>query len=185
MQEKLLEHFSKPLKSSSDRGKTAMVLNPTSSEVVSILADAAASFRGETSERPAAETVVNALLEAEKTAKQQRIVYLYSALIGRWRLCFATRTQKARKRGGVVLGRGHYFPKLAPAYISFSQGSQENQGEISNQVQVGALKLRFSGLTHYLGKKNLLAFDFTQIQVLVFDRASTLHRRARIDGAAI
>jgi hypothetical protein len=147
-----------------------MVLNFTASEFVAVLAKAAASFQGKISDRPDAKTVVAALLEAERTAKQQRITYEYPNLLGRWRLCFATRTQKARNRSGISLGKGYYFPKISPAYLSFTPANLENQGAISNQIQLGLLKLRFSGLTKYLGKKNLLAFDFTRIEVLVLDR---------------
>lgn len=155
-----------------------MVVNSTASEFVTVLAKAAESFQGKTNERPKAETVVAALLEAEKTAKQQRISYAYPRLLGRWRLCFATRTQKPRHRSGIKLGKGYYFPKISPAYISFAQTALENRGEISNQVQVGWLKLRFSGLMKYLGKKNLLAFDFTRLQVLASDRV-VLDREVR------
>ena len=143
----------------------------TSSGFAAVLSEAADGFQGKRPERPAADVVVRALLEAEKRAKSERVVFPYAALLGRWRLCFATRTRKSKKRSGIALGQGYYFPKIVPAYLSFMEGSQEHRGEISNQVQVGAVKLKFSGLTHYLGKKNLLAFDFTRIQVSLFDRA--------------
>lgn len=135
-----------------------------------VISQAVAAFRGETSDRPATDTVVNALLEAERTAKQQKLVYPFPPLLGHWRLCFATGTRKAQKRGGIVLGRGWYVPKIAQAQISFAAPASANLGEIENQAQIGSLALKFTGPCKYLGKKNLLAFDFTQIQVRVFGR---------------
>ncbi len=138
------------------------------------LEQVATAFRGESKTRPNASVVVDALLQAEKTAKQQRIAYPYESLLGKWRLCFATGTRKVRERGGIVLGKGFYIPKLFPAYISFSipelANLAANQGEISNQIQLGTLLLKLTGPAQYLGKKNLLAFDFTQMQISLFGR---------------
>ncbi|MBD2057640.1 hypothetical protein H6F88_16720 [Oculatella sp. FACHB-28] len=41
----------------------------------------------------------------------------------------------------------------------------------SNQIQLGSFKLKFTGPAKYLGKKNLLAFDFTQVQLELGDRS--------------
>ncbi len=138
------------------------------------LEQATAAFRGESKTRPNASVVVNALLQAEKTAKQQRIAYSYESLLGKWRLCFTTGTRKVRERGGIVLGKGFYIPKLFPAYISLSipdvANLAANQGEIGNQIQLGTLLLKLTGSAQYLGKKNLLAFDFTQMEISLFGR---------------
>lgn len=139
---------------------------------VTTLAQAAAAFR-DARDIPSAEAVVNALLNAEKAAKQQRLTYPFESLLGRWRLCFATGTRKVRQRGGIVLGKGFYVPKFTAAYISFATqvqtpGEVSDRGEISNQVQLGALLLKLTGPCQYLNKKNLLAFDFNQMQISLF-----------------
>ncbi|MBD1995016.1 hypothetical protein H6G00_00005, partial [Leptolyngbya sp. FACHB-541] len=41
----------------------------------------------------------------------------------------------------------------------------------SNQIQLGGFKLRFTGPAKYLDKKNLLAFDFTQVQFELGERS--------------
>ncbi|MBU7583770.1 MAG: hypothetical protein KAF91_12805 [Nostoc sp. TH1S01] len=124
---------------------------------------------GKDSDRPSAKVVIDALLQAEKTAKQERISYTFDALVGTWRLCFATGTRKVRQRGGIILGKGFYWPKFTPAYISFSKATPV-KGEISNQVQLRPVFLKLTGPAKYLGKKNLLAFNFTHIQISLFGR---------------
>ncbi|WP_413200845.1 hypothetical protein [Nostoc piscinale] len=143
---------------------TAELPSITASEFVATLAQA-----GQNSDRPSAKVVVNALLQAEKTAKQQRISYNFDSLVGTWRLCFATGTRKVRQRGGIILGKGFYWPRFTPTYISFSQITPTT-GEISNQVKLGSALLKLTGPVKYLGKKNLLAFDFTHIQIGLFGR---------------
>jgi len=131
------------------------------------LAKAASAFCSESGDRPPSDAVVNALVQAEKAAKQHRIVYPFEALQGRWRLCF-TANRKAHERNGVVLGKGRYVPRLAPAHISFTSSQEadaSNRGEINNQLQAGPILLKFSGPCRYLGKKNLLAFDFTRLNL--------------------
>lgn len=154
---------------------TADLTSLTSPDFVATLAQAVAAYRGQRNERPCAEVMVNALLEAEKAAKQQRLIYPFETLLGQWRLCFATGTRKARKRGGILLGKGFYLPKFAKAYISFSATIQApdetpDRGEIGNQVQLGPVLLKLTGAAQYLGKKNLLAFDFTHMQICMFNR---------------
>ncbi|MBF2064327.1 MAG: hypothetical protein IGS39_07885 [Calothrix sp. C42_A2020_038] len=141
-----------------------------SSDFIADLERAATAFEDKTKTRPQADVIVNALLQAEKTAKQQRLTYSFASLSGTWRLCFATGT-RSQKRGGIVLGKGFYMPKFTPAYISFSTSeASDNTGEITNQIQLGVLRLKLSGLTQYIGKKNLLAFDFHQMQISLFGR---------------
>jgi hypothetical protein len=118
--------------------------------------------------RPKPETVVQALLEAEKVTKQQRLTFPPEQLVGDWRLWFVTGTRKLRQRGGIRLGQGFYLPPLGAAQISFQSTITEDGREqimIGNQVQLGQLRLTLTGPARYLGKKNLMAFDFTQIQV--------------------
>lgn len=155
-----------------------MKIEPTSTAspaFVTTLLEAAASFRGSMQKRPSAIAVVIALLEAEKAAKQQRLTYPLASLIGRWRLCFVT-TAKVKEQAGIVKGRGWYVPKfLAKAHISFSNPAQTsvenpNAAEIGNQLEVGAVNLKLTGPAQYLDKKNILAFDFTQMQFSLLGR---------------
>ncbi|MBE9205406.1 hypothetical protein IQ244_02435 [Nostoc sp. LEGE 06077] len=143
---------------------TAELPSLATSEFVATLKQA-----GKNSDRPSAKVIVDALLQAEKTTKQQRISYNFDSLVGTWRLCFATGTRKVRQRGGIILGKGFYWPKFTPTYISFSQATSA-KAEISNQVKLGSVFLKLTGPAKYLGKKNLLAFDFTHIQISVFGR---------------
>jgi hypothetical protein len=158
---------------------------------LAILQQLVQTLRGEKAARPSASLVVAALLRAEKAAKQQRLIYPFAALNGEWRLCFTTGVRKVQ-RGGIRLGQGFYMPGLTPAYIAIEpapaqsdSGSSEEsndrpidgavnsakgRGEIRNQIQLGGLRLRLTGPCRYLGKKNLLAFDFTQMQISLFDR---------------
>ncbi|MEA5565855.1 hypothetical protein [Anabaena sp. UHCC 0399] len=139
---------------------------------LSILTQVAAAYRDQKNQLPTTEEVVNALLAAETITKQERLNYNFEFLVGKWRLCFATGTKKARERGGIILGKGWYVPKLATIYISFNTTPEEdlNRGEIANQVQLGSILLKLTGPAKYLGKKNILAFDFTQMFLSLFGR---------------
>jgi hypothetical protein len=152
----------------------ADLTSQASSDFIKVLSQAVASYQGETQERPAAPLVVDALLQAEKAAKQQKSAYPFESLLGTWRLCFTTGTKKMRKRGGIVLGQGFYMPKFTAAQISLSANSQAEdttgRGEISNSARLGSFMLKFEGLTQYLGKKNLLAFDFNRVKLYLFGR---------------
>jgi hypothetical protein len=158
------------------RGFNAMrspnLTSTISQNFTTVLLQAVSAYRGEGGDRPPTAAVVNALLQAEKAAKQQRLTYPFASLLGQWRLCFATGTRDRKKRGGIVLGRGFYVPKFAAAHISFSATSDPalDRGEIGNQVKLGPVLLKLTGPAKYLGKKNLLAFDFTQMQISLFSR---------------
>lgn len=162
-----------------------MTTNPVSAhspDVLSVLTQAAASIRttmGKTdrASRPSAPAVVKALLQAEKTAKRQHLTYPLEGLFGSWQLCF-TAPRNAHFKENTAIGKGLYMPQMIPAQISFYPPSEPAQGsgkaEIGNQVCLGALCLKFDGPAWYVGKKNLLVFDFTQVRLSLFDR--TLYR---------
>ncbi|HCF28167.1 MAG TPA: hypothetical protein DEV81_13420 [Cyanobacteria bacterium UBA11049] len=151
-------------------------LTPTASpDFVATLTEVIASIRDRNGNRPSAEAVVNALLQAEKAAKKQRLVFPLKSLFGNWRLCFIA-PRNAHLRNGVVLGKGFYVPRIVPAQISFGARTPISQAslskvEISNSLQFGSLLLKLTGPAKYLGKKNLLAFDFTHVQLSLFGRA--------------
>ena len=146
-------------------------LSPVPLDSFALLQQAAIAYRLGQSQRPSAAEVVAALLLLEKAAKAQRIRYPFSALAGQWRLCCTTGVRK-RKQGGINLGKGFYLPKFAPATLGFEPTPDSNKvtGQISNQIQLGRLKLRFIGPARYEAKQNLLAFDFTEFQFWGGDR---------------
>ncbi|NJL49562.1 MAG: hypothetical protein HC929_21680 [Leptolyngbyaceae cyanobacterium SM2_5_2] len=128
-----------------------------------VLTDA---VRGE-GPHPQPAQVTTALLEAERQAKQQRYGVDAEALLGSWQLRFTAPNKPAYKAGQPV-GKGFYWPAIAPGTIRFSRA--ENQGDaltIQNQLMLGPLKLQFSGPAKFLPKKNLLAFDFVRLQFFV------------------
>lgn len=146
-----------------------------SPDFVATLTHAAAHERDRRSDRPSAKEVVNALLQAEKVAKQQRLAYPLESLLGDWRLCF-TAPRQAHLKGGMALGKGFYVPQIAPAQISFgtaasTSGQSPGRLEIGNQIQFSSLLFKLAGSAQYLGKKNLLAFDFTHMHLCLFGRA--------------
>ncbi len=135
----------------------------------SIVADAAHAFLTSNATRPDGSTLTAALLTLEKNAKQQRLSLPAVSLIGSWRLCFSA-GKKAKFQSGEPVGSGFYVPKLAIARITFTQSNEcENALAIANQLVVGPLAVRFTGPARYLHHKNLLAFDFTHLQIQCFD----------------
>jgi hypothetical protein len=160
---------------------TIDLTSQTESDFVKILTNAVTAYRTKNSHRPSAADVVEALLQAEKAAKQQKLTYPLTPLLGKWRLCFATGTRKVRQRGGIILGKGLYLPQFFAAHISFNTVSSqleqteqaeqtENRIEIGNQVQFGVTSFKLTGPAQYLGKKNLLAFDFDKMQFSLLER---------------
>lgn len=154
------------------------------SSSVAILTQVAATFQ-QRHNRPPAPTVVTALLTAEKETRQHRLSYPPELLFGKWRLCF-TAPRQAHFKEDKAIGKGFYIPQIAPAQISFAPApgieSNPDQMTIGNQVQAGPLVLRFTGPARYAAKKNLLAFDFTQIQLSAFGR--TLYQGSFRSGKA-
>lgn len=141
-------------------------------DFVNVLSQAAAAYLGHRGTRPSPEILVNALVQAEKSAKQQRLSDPFESLVGKWQLCFATGTKKVRERGGIVLGKGFYVPNFIRIHVSFNATFEQDsdRGEINNQVELGPVLLKLTGPVQYLSKKNLLAFDFNQMLISLFDR---------------
>ncbi|MCJ8280683.1 MAG: hypothetical protein MJK14_12490, partial [Rivularia sp. ALOHA_DT_140] len=77
-------------------------------------------------------------------------------------------TKKTRKRAGVVLGAGKFLPKLVKIQLSYSQseGSLE-KGNVENSVQFGLLKIVLTGPVKFWSNKNILAFDFTKMELFL------------------
>lgn len=138
---------------------------------VSILEQAAKSVLDPRVSKPPAAKVVEALLQAEKTARTEKIRYSFEQLIGSWRLCFITGTQKTRAKAGIVMGAGRYIPQFVKIQASYSPVSIESQqqnfeaGLFENGVAMGSFQLVLTGPTKFLNNKNILAFDFTKVKV--------------------
>lgn len=115
--------------------------------------------------KPSAQQVTAALLEAERQTKAERRQLAPEALLGTWRLRF-TAPKKPAYKAGKPEGSGFYMPGVAIASLCFSH-DDDGQLTVQNQLQVGPAKLRFTGPAKFLSKKNLLAFDFVRLQVLV------------------
>lgn len=143
-----------------------------------ILEQAVQSSLTRGAERPAPPLVVAALLAAEKQARKQGQSASFEQLIGVWRLCFVTGTRKAQQRAGRILGTGRYLPgwsNLALAYTPVSAPTMAEAegwaaGQVENRVQLGGFHLILRGPTKFLTPKNILAFDFTRLQVQVLGR---------------
>ena len=141
----------------------------SSPDYLAVLTQAAQTYR-QGGDRPAASAVVEALLQAEKVAKRQQLVYSFESFLGDWQLCFSTGVRKVQ-RGGIALRKGFYLPKFSPAQIGFSAfDPSSDQGEITNQIAFAGLRVWLAGRCRYKSRKNLLAFDFYQIQIFGFDR---------------
>ncbi|HEY9874077.1 MAG TPA: hypothetical protein V6D12_11605 [Candidatus Obscuribacterales bacterium] len=139
-----------------------------------ILEQAAKAF---TTNPPAPEKVVSELLEAEKKAKHSKERYFFHQLIGTWRLCFITGTKKTRARAGIVLGAGRYVPKFIKIKIFYANTTPEQDidaGTVENCVEFGGLRIALTGITKFLPKKNILAFDFTRMNIQLF--GATLYK---------
>ncbi|MEJ6484911.1 hypothetical protein N0Y54_26960 [Nostoc punctiforme UO1] len=151
---------------------TANLTHVAKFDFLTVLSQAAVAYRRQKDTRPNTEILVNALLQAEKSAKQQRLTYPFESLLGKWQLCFATGTKKAKEHGGIVLGKGLYVPKFIKIHVSFDATLEQDadRGEICNQVELGQLLLKLTGPVQYTGKKNLLAFDFNQMLISLFGR---------------
>ena len=115
---------------------------------------------------PASTVVVETLLEVEKTTKKTNLRHVYSQLLGAWRLGFITGTKRTRQKAGVVLGAGRFLPKWLKIYLSYAQpNTSPDRGTIQNRVVLGLLQMVLTGPTQFWAKTNILAFDFTRIQV--------------------
>jgi hypothetical protein len=138
-------------------------VNTATTDFTTILNRAAQS-----SDRPPKNAIVTALQEAEITARKEKLAIPFESLVGEWRLCFATGASKDKQRGGIKLGRGYYLPAFVPASIAFTRDLESATGTATNRLLVAGIQIQFTGPCRYPGKKNLLFFDFTEIQFKLF-----------------
>lgn len=140
-------------------------MNNSATAFATILTQAGSSSRHET------KSMVAALQQAETTARREKLAIPFAELAGEWRLCFATGAKKSPQKLGIKLGRGYYLPKFVFASIGFTPDLESTTvGTVTNQLKVGGLGIKFTGPCSYPGKKNLLVFDFTQIQINLLGR---------------
>lgn len=142
-------------------------MNPALNQAIEFLTTPSATA-------PAPEAVVEALLQAEKTAKQSKVRHVYPQLLGTWRLRFITGTKRVsfgeaaptRQRAGVILGAGRFLPKWVKIQLSYSPTeSGQDRGTVQNSVELGPLQLVLTGPTQFWSKTNILAFDFTRMRM--------------------
>ncbi len=122
--------------------------------------------------KPSSKLLFEALSTAEKNCHKQKIKYKFSQLIGEWKLYFITGTKNSRQKLGNVIGSGFFIPSLIKISIKYEHNkkddlSNENQGIVTNKVQVGLVTFKLAGVIKYLSKKNILAFDFTNLTMLI------------------
>lgn len=140
-------------------------------DYLSILQQAATLSENTNNSSPATSQVVEALLTAEKTSKKNKINFAFKQLLGTWQLRFITGTKKTRAKAGIVLGAGRYLPKFIGIYLTYCArllvtAPQDVQaGTVENVVELGGFKLALEGPIKFLPQKNILAFDFTRINV--------------------
>lgn len=144
-------------------GQDAPNISITSPDAASVLATAASSAPRQ--DRPSPHALVVSLLDQERQTKRSPQPLSAGSLLGTWRLRF-TAPKKPAYKSGKPVGSGFYIPALAKATLSFFEDAEQPQKlGIQNQLQVGLLKLRFTGPAKVLAPKNLLAFDFTHLEL--------------------
>ncbi|GFE71137.1 hypothetical protein [Chroococcus sp. FPU101] len=136
-------------------------------ENILVLEQAANAFLYQSTDQPTPNTIVDALLDEEKTAKKNKNSVTLKQLEGSWRLFFVTGTKKTRDRAGIILGSGKYIPKWVKIYLLYSQNHNNEIGTIGNSVSLGTLKLLLNGPMKILPNKNIVVFDFTRLTIQV------------------
>jgi len=112
----------------------------------------------------AADQLITDLLAVEKQARYHPPADDFAQLLGSWQLRFVTGTKKVRQRAGIVLGSGQYLPNWVQITLTY-EADADTTGRMINLVSLGALKLIVSGPCRFYSPRNLLAFDFTRLEV--------------------
>ncbi len=135
-----------------------------------ILVQATEAVLQGSSPKPDPHQVVQALLAAEKTFRQEKPSHPFDLFIGTWRLCFITGTRKTRQKAGIVLGAGRYLPSLIRITLTYDRAQAQDlhsgtfaAGQVINQVDLGILKFKLNGPTKLLPHKPIMAFDFNHL----------------------
>lgn len=115
--------------------------------------------------RPRPPTLQAALQSLERQSRREKRRYAASELEGLWRLRFAT--------GGARARSGFYLPDWLCVEIRYALQTAD-AGRVENCVSWGPLQLHVTGPIQFRAPRNVLAFDFTQLQVRAF--AKQLYR---------
>ena len=128
---------------------------------------AAAASTESRQNRPKPASVTAALLDQERQAKQARQPICLDDLVGLWQLQF-TAPKKPTYKSNQLTANGFYIPAVAKATLGFAEDTQRPTGvSIQNQLQVLNVKLRFTGPAKLLPKKNVLAFNFDRLELML------------------
>ena len=146
--------------------------------------DKAVNYLQQGGKKPDSQSVVAALLAAEKQNRKEKIQYAYDDLIGSWRLGFVSGTKTVSSGSGASPtkkpGKGRFLPSFLKVEIAYKERNcdeaqhldQQKAVEpnvrsslVENSVTIGPLQLSLSGPTLFKPKPNALAFDFTKIAV--------------------
>ena len=128
--------------------------------------------------KPSAKELVDILLQAEKKAHKDKLKYDFQQLIGTWRLSFITGTKNSRKTIGNIVGSGLYLPSFINISLSYSLvnnseitlKSREKMGRVENRVSIGLVKFSLTGPAKFIGKKNIVAFDFNYLTLSILGK---------------
>lgn len=121
----------------------------------------------------AADDLKTQLLQTERQARSQRPPIVADSLQGVWQL------QAVLNKSG----RLRRWPRAIPASIQYDFSAAV--GQITNQVGLGNLRLRFQGPCQFEADRNLLWFDFERWQVAWGDRILVQGQLGRADQAAL
>ncbi|MGA1621874.1 MAG: hypothetical protein ACO36E_03990 [Synechocystis sp.] len=121
-------------------------------------------FQTPTSPPVPGDRLITDLLAVEKQARYHPPSDQFQQLLGTWQLRFVTGTKKVRQRAGVVLGAGQYLPNWVGITLAYEADSATT-GRMINRVSLGALTLVVSGPCRWQSPRNLLAFDFTRLEI--------------------
>lgn len=113
------------------------------------------------------------LLQEERQARSQRPKMVADSLQGVWQL------QAVLNKAG----RLRRWPRALPASIQYDFSTAS--GQITNQVCLGGLRLRFQGPCQFEADRNLLWFDFERWQVAWGDRILLQGQLERADKAPL
>lgn len=111
---------------------------------------------------PKANRLTQALLKAEKAARAVQIDP--QALLGSWQLRF-TAPKKPRLQDNQPTSSGFYIPRGLRAEICFLPQQEPTAIAIQNSLTIGPLRMIFRGNAQPIGKRNVLAFEFTHLQI--------------------
>jgi hypothetical protein len=131
---------------------------------------------------PAATQIAEALQQVERT-RRERSPLDYGQLLGTWRLFLVARLrsgQQAKPSAQRVPGwlsicitytcTDTSAAAIPPVHPEDSSPTDTDQGRVINQVQLGLLTLTLTGPTVFYRNRNILAFDFTHLQLRLAGR---------------